>query len=129
MYCKNCGAEIDQGATFCPSCGFDQRPSGSAYTSPGPGSQQGSSWTFTDSSSPELEKKSMIIGFVVTLLLSLILGLLWAVLIGIVLLVLFIVIKKDTGTVKGAVIGGIIGLVVGYLINLLLVGVILSSMY
>ena len=87
MYCKNCGAEIDPGATFCPSCGFDQRPSGSAYTSPGPGSQQGSSWTFTDSSSPELEKK------------------------------------------KGAVIGGIIGLVVGYLINLLLVGVILSSMY
>ena len=63
MYCKNCGAEIDPGATFCPSCGFDQRPSGSAYTSPGPGSQQGSSWTFTDSSSPELEKKSMIIDF------------------------------------------------------------------
>lgn len=26
MYCKNCGAEIDDQAAICPKCGFDQSP-------------------------------------------------------------------------------------------------------
>ena len=132
MYCKNCGAEIDSNARFCPSCGFDQGSPG-AYAPPGSGSQyggqSGSSWNFTDSSSAELEKKSMITGFIVMLVLSLLLGLLWAVIIGIVLLVLYILVKKDIGPVKGAAIGGLIGLVVGYVINLLVFGALVSMMY
>ncbi len=121
MYCKNCGAEIDSNARFCPSCGFDQGSPG-AYAPPGSGSQYGGQsgplWNFTDSSSAELEKKSMITGFIVMLVLSLLLGLLWAVIIGIVLLVLYILVKKDIGPVKGAAIGGLIGLVVALSRNL-----------
>ena len=132
MYCKNCGVEIDSNARFCPSCGFDQGPPSGAYAPQGSGDryggQQGSSWNFSDSSSPELDKSSMIVGFVLALILSLILGALWAVILGIVLLALYVFVKRDMGPVKGAVIGGVIGLVLGYVINLVLFSALLSTL-
>ncbi len=128
MYCRNCGAEIDSDAKFCPLCGFDQGFSGT-YAPPGSGSQSGSSWTFTGSSSKDKEKQSMVTGFIIALLLSIILGLLWAVVVGVILLILYIIIKKDTGSLKSVVIGGVIGLVVGYLINLFILGLLIASMY
>ena len=30
MYCRNCGAKIEEGTSYCPSCGVSQRGGGNA---------------------------------------------------------------------------------------------------
>lgn len=133
MYCRNCGAQIDANAKFCPECGFNQG-SGSSYAPPGQQQYQGSSGpdlskAFDGYGSKEQDKHMMLIGFAVMLILSLILSLVWALILGIIILVLYVFTKKDVAPVRGAVIGGVIGLVVGYLINLLIVGALIASIY
>lgn len=133
MYCKNCGAQIDANARFCPECGFEQGP-GASYAPPGQQQYQGSSGpdyskAFDGYGSKEQDKHMMLVSFLIALVLSILLGLIWALVIGIILLILYVVLKKDVGAVRGAVIGGVIGLVVGYLINLLILGVLIASIY
>lgn len=133
MYCKNCGAQIDANARFCPECGFSQT-SDSTYTPPGQQQSQSSSGpdyskAFDGYGSKDQDKHMMLVSFLIMLVLSLLLGIILALVIGIILLVLYVVLKKDVAPVRGAVIGGIVGLVVGYLINLLILGALLASIY
>ena len=132
MYCKNCGAQIDPIARFCPTCGFKQGPPSGGYTPRGPGDsyggQQESSWDSADSSSEKSEKTSMA-GFVVTFILCVFLSMLLiplvAVVLGMVLLVLYILMQNDVGAIRRVAIGIVAGLVGGYRIYLIRSGALL----
>lgn len=126
MYCKNCGAMIDDDARFCPTCGFDQGPRtsyGSTTYGPTGGYQERPVYTAGD------RKRTMMVTLIVTLIVSLLFGAVFGLIVFILMVVFYWLMRKSsTEEITGAIIGGIVGLVVGYLINLVVFAAIASML-